>query len=172
VCEVGRVSSGGLRAPCGAPASPIVPVTWPHIVAAPTHVVDHSVSVDPHSVGSAGLDHISEFFSSAMSSIQLVAHGLVVEPPRVELAILGPLEAEDAFRRWEDFDSHPAHLANASAFSLNVSIRPPKHLYDGTLLPTLIGIGDVDRLSLPDKVEAFQGLLEDLPRVVCSVHHD
>jgi hypothetical protein len=45
-----------------------------------------------------------------MTTVKLIADGLIIEPPRVKFTILGPFEGENRFLRREDFHSHPSHF--------------------------------------------------------------
>jgi hypothetical protein len=124
-------------------------------------MVNNSIGVDSNSSSSASLDHITELLSGSMTAVKLVAGWLVVEPPWVELAILRPLVREDTLLRRENFDSHPAHLTESRAFSLDISVGPAKHFKDSAFLSALVFASLWNVSSLPDKVE---GLKSNSPR--------
>ena len=63
VGEVGRATSGDLRAPVSAPVTSSVSMARPDIVTTTAHVVDDSISVDADTCSSASLDHITKFLS-------------------------------------------------------------------------------------------------------------
>lgn len=131
-------------------------MAWPNIVAATTHVVNDGISIDANTFRSASLNQITKLFSCSMTTRQLVADGLIVEPPRVQLSILRPLIREDTFLRWENFDSHPTHLSKRSALFLDVSIWPSKHFKNSSLLALLILVADRNMCSLPNKIERLK----------------
>jgi hypothetical protein len=101
-----------------------------------------------------------------MTTCQLIADRLIIEPPRIELSILRPFVGENAFLRRENFDSHPSHLSKGSAFCLDISIGPTEHLEDSTLLASLVLRALRYRSSLPNKVEGFKGLIPSLSRTI------
>jgi hypothetical protein len=128
-----------------------------NIVAATRHVVHNSVSVDTHTSSSASLNHVTELFARAATTLKLVRNRLIVKPPRVKLSILRPLVRKDGLGNWENFDAHPALLSEVGAFFLDVSVRPAKHLNNTTLLTVFVNSRLVDCSSLPDEVHWFEG---------------
>ena len=93
VSEVWRRSRRRLSSPSSAPVTaPIAMVK--DVIASSSHVVNHGISIDSHTGSSASLNHVSQLFATASPTGELVGSWLIVEPPRIELAILGPLKAE------------------------------------------------------------------------------
>jgi hypothetical protein len=123
------------------------------IVAAASHVIDDSIGVDSHA-GAAGIsehkcgtnslaaqqppataaDHGSQVVTRAVTAVQAVAHGLVHEPPRIQLVVLRPRIRKHALLWRKDLDGHVAHLAQRRALQGNVLVRPPEQLDNGTTL--------------------------------------
>lgn len=135
-------------------------------------MINNGVGIDTDSSCSAGLDHIAELLSRTVATIKSVAHWLIVEPPGVKLSVLGPFHREDTLLRREYLNSHPAHLAERRAFSLDVSIGPSEHLNDGTLLPLVVLRTLRDVGTLPHKVKRLESNVPILSGIVRASHLD
>lgn len=127
------------------------------VVAATSHVIDNSVSIDSHTSCSASLDHITELLTGSTTTLEFIGSGLIVPPPGVELTVLRPFEGECRLGDWVNFDAHPALFAQVFALLSHISVRPSKHLDDATLLTILIDCILVDLVCLPDKVDRLEG---------------
>ena len=101
-------------------------------------MVGDSVGVDSDSFASAGLDHLPQLSSAAVSSIQLVGRWLVDEVPWIEFTILWPFIGEYRLLGWEYLHAHVSSFAEELAFLLNVGMWPSKELNDSSLLATLV----------------------------------
>lgn len=98
VGEVGRALARIVRSTLASPVRAIVTVSIAmvkDVVTASRHMVDDGVGIDSDTSGPACLDHVFELLTSATTALELVRGGLVVEPPWVELTVLGPLIGED-----------------------------------------------------------------------------
>ena len=119
-------------------------------------MVDNGIGVDTDSSGSAGLNRVAELLTGSTTTLKLVRDGLVVEPPWVELTLLGPLVGEDGLRDGEQLDSHPAGLTEELALFLDISVRPSEKLNDSTLLTVLVNIRLVNLIGLEHEVHWFK----------------
>jgi hypothetical protein len=120
-------------------------------------MVHNSIGIDTNSSFPTSLDHSSQLFTVTVSALQLVRYWLVVEPPGVELALLGPFVAEHRFLSWIDLYTHPPHLAKRFTLSSNISVRPAKHFYNSSLLSVLIDLVLLDLSILPNEINWFHG---------------
>jgi hypothetical protein len=91
-----------------------------------------------------------------MSTTQVVRNWLIVKPPGIQFTALGPFVRKDRFLSRENLDTHPAHLSESLAFSLNVGMRPSEHFDDTSLLAVLVSCILVDNRVLPNKVWSFR----------------
>ena len=121
-------------------------------------MVGNGIGVNSDSCCSARLDHISEFVSGTVSSVELVRSWLIHEPPWIKFTLLRPFVREHRFLWWENFDTHVSSFTEELALFFDVSIWPAEELNDGSLLTVLHVVRLVDRGRLPDHI---LGLLSD-----------
>ena len=126
------------------------------VVASARHVVHDGICVDSYTCSPACLDHVAELLTCATSTLEFVGDGLVIEPPWVELTVLGPLVREHGLHGREDFDTHPALFGQVGALLLDISMRPSEHLDDAALLSVLVNVSLMDEFVLPREVHWFE----------------
>lgn len=139
VGEVRRSTCCLLTAPSGAPSRASISVVQ-NVITTSSHVVDDSISIDTNTSLSTGLDHRPQILSASASSCEFVRSWLVVEPPWVELTILGPLITEGRFGHWEYLHSHPSLLSQVLALFAHIIMWPAEHLNDSSLLAAFVSI--------------------------------
>jgi hypothetical protein len=136
--EIRRGASRGLWSPICAEVSTSVSMARPNIVTSTAHMIWNCICKYSHSSCSASLNHITEFLSRSMTSLQLVTHRLIVEPPRVKLTLLRPFKGKDTFLRREYLKAHPTHLSERFTLVFNVRIGPSEEFDDCTFLSSVV----------------------------------
>jgi hypothetical protein len=102
------------------------------------------------------VDHCAQIVARTVAAVKAVADGLIHEPPRVQLVVLGPGISENALLGRENFDGHISHLGKSLALQRDILVWPPEELDYGTALPAAelrtIGDGGV----VPDEIDVIQ----------------
>ena len=101
------------------------------------------------------MDHCAQVVARSVAAVEAVADGLVHEPPRVQLVVLGPGISKNALLGRENFDGHVSHLGQRLTLHRDVPVWPPEELDYGAALPVaeLWAIGDVG--VVPDEIDVI-----------------
>ena len=119
------------------------------IIAAAGHVIYDGVGINANTSAAAAADHGSKVVARAVATMKTVANGLVHEPPRVQLVILGPGIRKHTFLGRKDLDGHVAHLSQSLALQRDVLVRPAEQFNNCASRPAL----EVLKVISPDQAE-------------------